>query len=325
MKHVLATSLAIAGLATLAASQAMAATHWIMATPYAPSEFMTRNIMQFADDVGKYTNGEVVIEVHPSGALFAQPQIKRAVQTGQIQLGEINMTSYGNDFPFFDLDSTPYVVTSYEGARKLLDLTRPILNDYFDKQNIVALFSVPFPELGAISKVKIESLDDIKGLRIRSGGTASSLFAEMLGATPTVLQASEVAQAFSLGTVDAQFTSASTGFATQAWDYSKYFVDLNMAHSKNMVMLNKDAFNALSKENQAAVMKASAEAEARGWQMSVDEGVKAKQTLVDHGMVVLTPSPEFKASLQKVARKLAEDWAKRAGPEGEKVLQELGQ
>lgn len=325
MKHVLAASLVLAGFATFAAGPVSAKTQWIFATPYAPTHFHTRNDQMFADDVRKATNGEVVIEIHPSGSLFAQPQIKRAVQTGQIQLGEINMTSYGNENPYFDVDSIPFVVTDYKSAYKLLEMTRPLLDKFFDEQNIVALYSVPFPPMGIISKNALNSIGDFKGLRVRAGGTATSLFSEMVGATPTVLQAAEVAQAFSLGTVDAQFTSASTGVSTQAWDYAGYFINTQQAHSKNMVMLNKKAFHALSKENQQAVMKASKEAEDRGWKMSAEEGDKTRETLAAKGMKIVNPSPEFKADMKKVSHKLFEEWAKKAGPDGAKILKELGE
>ena len=72
-------ALAIVG-TFLALTPAVAAERWDMPTAYAPSNFHSQTAVMFADAVGRATNGELEIVVHPGGSLFAGAEIKRAVQ-----------------------------------------------------------------------------------------------------------------------------------------------------------------------------------------------------------------------------------------------------
>jgi TRAP-type C4-dicarboxylate transport system substrate-binding protein len=62
-----------------------------------PANFHTENIQQFAADVDKATGGKLKITVHDSGSLFKANEIKRAVQGGQAQIGEIIISGYSNE------------------------------------------------------------------------------------------------------------------------------------------------------------------------------------------------------------------------------------
>jgi TRAP-type C4-dicarboxylate transport system substrate-binding protein len=179
--------------------------------------------------------------------------------------------------------------------------------------------------MGMISKKPVHKLEDLKGTKFRAFGPAAVRFGAIVGATPTVIQASELAQAFTTGIVDSTLTSASTGVATQAWDYAKYFVDLNAAHSKDTIMVNQAAFRALPEDIQAAVRKAAANAEVRGLEWSKKEHEETKARLEKEGMIIIKPDAAFKAELAKLGEAMAEDWEKRAGPDGAAVLKAFRQ
>src|SRR2546430_16768579 len=79
----------VAAALALATSQGWAQTQWDMPTPYPDGNFHTKNVRQFADEVGSATRGSLQIQVHSNGALIKHPEIKRAVQTGQVPIGEL--------------------------------------------------------------------------------------------------------------------------------------------------------------------------------------------------------------------------------------------
>src|SRR6185436_1144450 len=93
----------------LAFGAAQAQTKWDMPTPYAPANLHTVNINQFAADIDKATNGKLKIQVHANGSLFKANEIKRAVQSGQAQIGEILISGYSNEDPLFGVDSVPFL------------------------------------------------------------------------------------------------------------------------------------------------------------------------------------------------------------------------
>jgi len=72
-----------------ACTAATAQVKWDMPTPYPATNFHTENIVKFAADIEGVTKGQIKIQVHPGASLFKAPEIKRAVQGGQAQIGEI--------------------------------------------------------------------------------------------------------------------------------------------------------------------------------------------------------------------------------------------
>lgn len=294
-----------------------------MPTPYAPTNFHTQNIDRFAAGVKQATGGKFVLKVHSGASLYKMPEIKRAVQTGQVPIAETNLPAYGNEFAFFEVDVLLFQAQGFEESKRLTRLSQPYIEKKLAEQGITVLYTVPFPGMGMISKQPITRMSDMKGTKQRSWGPTASRFAELVGATPTVLQASELSQGFSMGLVDATLTSSTTGVATQAWEYAKYFIDLEATHSKDTIIINTKVFQGLPKDLQDAILKAAADAEKRGWEWAVREGEETKARLAKEGMIIVKPDPAFLADLKKVGDTMAKDWEKRAGPDGATVLQQM--
>lgn len=309
-----------AGVVTTAHAQVI---KWNMPAPYADGSFHTKNSRMFADDVRKLTNGRLDITVHSNGSLFKLPEIKRAVQTGQVPIAETNLPAYGNEFAFFEVDVLLFQAQGFAESARLTKLSQPYIEKKLAEQGITILYTVPFPGMGMISKQPVTKLADMKGTKQRSWGPTASRFAELVGATPTVLQASELGQGFTMGVVDSTLTSSTTGVATQAWDYAKYFIDLEATHSKDTIIVNTKAFEALPKDIRDAVLKAAADAEKRGWEWAVREGEETKARLAKEGMIILKPDAAFLAELRTVGDTMARDWEKRAGPDGAAVLKAM--
>jgi TRAP-type C4-dicarboxylate transport system substrate-binding protein len=157
-----------AALFASAATTAGAQTKWDMPTPYAPTNFHTENVMQFATDVEKGSGGKLKITVHSNASLFKAPEIKRAVQGGQAQIGEILISGYSNEDPLFGVDSVPFLATSYADAAKLWKASRKAIEDRFARQGMMVLYSVPWPPQGIYSSKPLTSVADMKGLKMRT-------------------------------------------------------------------------------------------------------------------------------------------------------------
>src|SRR5690606_6434136 len=76
-----------------------AATKWDLPSAYPASNLHTQNLEQFVKDVSKLSNGELEIVLHNNASLYKAPEIKRAVQGNQAQIGEILLTNYANEDP----------------------------------------------------------------------------------------------------------------------------------------------------------------------------------------------------------------------------------
>ena len=302
------------------AASAYAQTKWDLPTAYPPSNYHTENIAQFAADVDQATGGKLKITVHNNASLFKATEIKRAVQSGQAQIGEILISNFANEDPVFGLDSVPFLATSFADAEKLWKASRKTLEDRLAKQGIKLLYAVPWPPQGIYSNKPLNSIADMKGLKMRTYNPATSRIAELAGAQPVTIQAAELAQAMATGAVNANMTSAATGYDSKAWEQVKYFYDAQAWLPKNIVFVNQKAFDALDKAQQDAVLKAAAAAETRGWKTAQEKTKWYIDQLKANGMTVQPPSPQFTADLKKIGDTMTADWAKQAGSDGQAII-----
>jgi TRAP-type C4-dicarboxylate transport system substrate-binding protein len=304
----------------LFSAAATAQTKWDMPTPYAATNFHTENITQFVADVDKATRGQLKITVHPNASLFKAPEIKRAVQGGQAQIGEILISGYSNEDPVFGVDSVPFLATSYGDAARLWKASRKGLEERFAKQGLMVLYSVPWPPQGIYSTKPLGSVADMKGLKMRTYNPYTSRIAELAGAQPVTIQAAELAQAFATGAVNANITSGATGYDTKAWEVVKNYYDTQAWLPKNVVFVNKQAFDALDKATQQALLKAAADAEARGWKTSEDKNKWYLEQMAKNGMSISPPSPQLKADFKKIGDTMTAEWLATAGPDGKAIV-----
>ena len=309
----------VGGLA-LAATPVQAQVKWDLPSAYAASNFHTEILTQFAADVDKTSGGKFKITLHPAAALFKAPEIKRAVQGGQAQAGEILMVNYENEWPLFGIDGIPFLANSYESAKKLYEAQKPSLIKKLESQGLVLLYTVPWPPQGIFANKALSSVADMKGLKWRAYSPATARIAELVGAQPVTIQAAELTQALATGVVDSYMSSGSTGYDSKTYEHIKYWYDTQAWLPKNLVLANKRAVDALDAANRDALMKAAAAAEQRGWAYSQEKNGWYIDQLRSKGMSIEKPNPAFKAELQKVGETLLQDWLKKAGAEGKEVV-----
>jgi len=311
-------SLALAAL-TLAASP-LAQTKWDLAAAYPATNFHSENLVQFASDVDKASGGRLKITVHANASLFKAPEIKRAVQGGQAQMGEILLANFQNEWAIYGADGLPFLADSYPESVKLYQAQRPLLEKKLAEQGMLLLYAVPWPPQGIYTKKPLASVADLKGVKWRAYSPATARIAELVGAQPVTVQAAELSQALATGVVEATMTSGATGVDSKLYEHLKYYYDTQAWLPKNAVIVNKRAFDALDKATQDAVLKAAAAAEARGLAASQRVNDETLAKLKANGMQVVTPSPALKAELHKIGETMLKEWLEKAGADGQALL-----
>jgi TRAP-type C4-dicarboxylate transport system substrate-binding protein len=293
---------------------------WDMPTPFGETVFHTLNILQFADEIKTATQGKVAIRVHSGASLYKHPEIKRAVRSGQIPIGEVLISLAGNENPLYQIDVLPLLATSYEQAEILWQISRTEIEKVLEEQGLKLLFAVPWPPQGFYVNKEINSIDDIKGLKIRAYNAMLSRLVELMGGIPTTVQTPEIPQAFSTGVIDSMMTSPSTGVSSQAWDYVTHYYDFQAWLPKDMVIVNKETFEKLPTDVQAIIMEAAGKAEKRGWLMSKHETAEKTKTLVDNGILVSPPSEKLKKGLTHIRQQMVKEWLEQGNETSKKIL-----
>ena len=302
------------------AGTTLAQTKWDLPAAYPASNFHSENLVQFAADVDRATGGKLKITVHPNASLFKAPEIKRAVQGGQAQIGEILLVNFQNEWQLYGADGLPFLADSYDEAWKLYKAQKPFLEKKLAEQGLMLLYTVAWPPQGIYVKKPINSAADLKGVKWRAYSPATARIAELVGAQPVTVQAAELSQAMATGVIESYMSSGSTGYDTKTYEHLKYWYDTQAWLPKNAVIVNKAGFDALDKAEQAALLKAGAEAETRGWALSKQKNGETLELLKKNGMNIVQPSPQLKADMKKVGETMLKEWLDKAGPEGQALV-----
>ena len=310
---------AAAALALSATAQAQ--TRWDLPAAYPATNFHTVNLVEFANDVDRLSGGKLKITVHANASLFKAPEIKRAVQGGQAQLGEILLVNFQNEWQIFGADGIPFLADSYDEAVKLWRVQRPMLEKKLAEQGMMVLYAVPWPPQGIYVNKPINSAADLRGVKWRAYSPSTARIAELVGAQPVTVQAAELTQAMATGVVQSYMSSGSTGFDTKTYEHIKYWYDTQAWLPKNAVIMNKRAFDALDKPTQDAVLKAAADAEVRGLAASKRANGETLDKLRANGMQILPPSAQLKADMAKVGEVMVREWLEKAGAEGRQLVE----
>jgi TRAP-type transport system periplasmic protein len=312
--------LALFAACVFAAAGAVAQTKWDLPSGYAATNFHTINLTEFAADVDKATGGKLKITVHSNASLFKAPEIKRAVQGGQAQIGEVLISNFANEWSLFGADAIPFLADSYDASVKLWAAQKPVFEKKLAEQGMVPLYSVPWPPQGLYSKKPLASAADLKGVKWRAYNPATSRIAELVGAQPVTVQAAEVSQAFATGVAESMMSSGSTGWDAKLHEHVKYWYDTQAWLPRNLIVVNKAALDALDAPTKQALLKAAADAEARGLVASKKANTESLDKLKGGGMNILPPPPALAADMKKVGDTLLKEWLEKAGPEGKQLV-----
>ncbi|MCP4329150.1 MAG: TRAP transporter substrate-binding protein [Alphaproteobacteria bacterium] len=308
-----------------AGTAAMAAEKWDMPLAYSATNYHSQNATNFAAAVTEATGGELEIVTHPSGSLFKGGEIFRAVRTGQAPIGERLISALGNEDPIFEIDALPFLATSFDGAFKLYQASKPAMVAVLEEKGLKLLYAVPWPPQGLYMKTPVTSTADMKDVKFRAYNAATSRLAELMGAVPTKIEAAELTQAFATGVADSMISSGSTGYDRKIWEHVKYWYDVQAWLPKNMVVVNLESWNTLDAPTQGVVLGAAAMAEIAGWQKAEELAGWYAEQLAANGMVVEGPGEQLRADFMAIGETMTKEWLERAGDAGAAVVESYNQ
>jgi len=310
-------------IATLSATSAFADGHaqnWDMPMAYAATNFHSEQGVLFADRVREYTDGAINITVHPGGSLFNGGDIKRAIQTGQVPIGERFMSAHANEAPLLGWDNLPFLATTYADNAKLWEAARDSVNAQLADLNLVALYTCPWPGQGFYFNKEVSSSADTQGIKFRSYNSATATFAEELGMIPVQIEAAELSQALATGVASAFISSGSTGYDRKVWEHLSHYYKVNAWLPRNYVMVNTQVWDGLDDGIKASIQKAADETATTCAAKSEDLANFYFEELAKNGMSVEDAGPDFLAELETIGAKMTEEWLAATGADGQAII-----
>lgn len=310
-----------AAAAALLAAGAASAQNFDVSLPWGPSEFHTTNAQRFAEEVGKVTRGAVTMKVHPGGALGIKAnESVRAIEDRVVPMAEFAGFQNVGDIPLLGIESLPFLVDDYEQLRVMHGFARPAWEAALARRGQKVLYVVPWPSQNFFTKRPVKTIDDLKGVRMRTYDRLTADMVTAIGMVPQQMNNPDIVPALASGRLDAVMTSGTTAVSQKYWEFLKHTYNTNHLWASNLMVIGNDAWNRISAENRAAIEKLARDLEPQFWDVSRGEHSRRMGELRSNGMTVEVASPELLARMRAVTRPMWDQFAKTAGPEGAKIL-----
>ena len=293
---------------------------WHMPTAYPASNYQSQTAQLFADKVYACTDRKLRIIVHPGGSLFKGHEIKRAVRTGQVAIGERLLSAHSNENAMYAVDSIPFVASSFDEAQRLWGIARPAMDSLLASENLKLMYSVIWPPQGIYFRNEVHSIEQIQGMKFRAYNATTARVAELAGMIPIQIEAAEMSQALATGVVSSFMASGSSGYDSKVWEHIQYFYDVKAWLPRNSVFVNREMFDALPAEWQGCLQESARTASEYGDERAVEMTSWYVNQLLENGMHVVLPGPVFATELSAIGETLAGEWAASAGTAGQLIL-----
>ncbi len=296
---------------------------WDFAAPYALRNLHTDAAQRFAAAVARETGGRLELAVQAGAELFKAPEIKNAVTSGQVLIGDFPLQAHAEEDAVFGTDSVPFLAPGWAGARRLYDLQKPFLEKRLAASGLRLLYSLPSPGIGLVVAQPPATLSDVAGWSIRAGSRALAQTVRGLGAEPVTLLIAEVADAFRSGRIRGAFTAITTAVEQRSWQFAGGFLDLGAHHPRNATVVQERAFRRLPADVQAAVLEAAKRAESAGWAAAAASSLAARERLTANGVRVIDPADADLRVATSASAPAIEAWQRRAGADGDAIRRGL--
>jgi len=259
------------------------------------SHYFSADLMPFfAKEVEKRTQNKIKVDIYPGSQLFGYRNGIDATIMGAVEMGLTALGHWGGHNPVFSFSDYFLLIDDMDHWFRARDEVNAILEPLFKEKNIKLLYYSAYGGNGICGKVKIESLDDIKGLKIRAPvpGALASLSA--WGATPIKIASAEVYDAMGKGAIDAFSSSWSSMYSRKYYEVAKHAVG-PIWWTVWVNFINLDTWNKLSPENQKVLMAVSRETEKRSLGVMKAFDKKSLEKLSQVGTVKILTQEEKKA------------------------------
>jgi TRAP-type transport system periplasmic protein len=299
---------------------------WDMANEYAVTSVHAEADNAFIKKLEELSEGRIKITYHPGASLgYKSKDQWDAVGDGAIPLANTIMGPLRGIDPIFLLSSLPFVTSTIEQSRIMLEkVARPYYDKILKQNNQIFLYASPWPPSGIWSKSTVKSIADLKKLKIRTYDPNGTLTFKAAKSAPIQLTWADVVPQLSTGGINSVLTSAEGGCNAKYWDFLTDFASIKYCSPLDMAHMNADIFNDLPEDLQAAVLKAADFANEFAWKNVQARVEKNFKEMKSHNIAINTDiSPELSAYLQKSAQVAVDAWIKKMGPEGEKILDQF--
>lgn len=211
-------------------------THSIWVNPITP----------WAKEIETKSGGKMTVRLFPSMQLGGKPpELYRQMVTG---IADIVFTLPGytsGDFPMLSMSELPNTAKDAEDGTRKLWANMKLFEKELEAAKVLMLWNSD--TAGVMSREKpIRTLEDMKGLRIRTPSAAQSAQLEALGATPVSMPVTQIYNSLERGVIDATMIPMSAMLDFKLLEVVKHLtIEAPLGRSPFLVAMNRKRYEAL--------------------------------------------------------------------------------
>lgn len=257
---------------------------------------VARGLAKFAELVAEKSDGKVKIEVYNNGQLGSASDYVANCQLGTLDMAVVNQSVLSSYVPDLAAVDIPYIIHGYEHADKVFEgeTGNYYINEVKDRTDIYTLdiWEVGFRNL-TNSKKPVESLEDVKGLRIRTmDNKVHQQFWKSIGADPVPMSWNEAYTAMQQGALDGQENPLSVILGNNVAEVNDNLALTEHVYSSIFFLMSKDAWNSLSEEQQVMIVDCAKEAGLYEREEQRRQETEALAKLEEQGMKITQPDKQ---------------------------------
>jgi tripartite ATP-independent transporter DctP family solute receptor len=281
-----------------------------------PGEVANDMFNEFAERVGKRTNGTVTIRVFPSEQLGKEADLVQQIKTGALDISAPSMPVMSSLVPAIEMASGPFLWRDWKEAETVIKgpAFDPIFDELRDKHNIVPLTRIFYWGWRnfTFTDREVRKPEDMAGLKIRV--PESPIWVEMIrafGAAPTPIPFGEVYTALQQKTVDGQENPIPTIFARKFYEVQGVLTMSRHMLQNNTMMINKNSLARLSPENQKILLEEAAAVSAKNTELQQGREQSMLEEIRKSGRTRIIEDPDraaFQAKMEAAYGRLEARW-----------------
>ena len=295
---------------------------WGMANEYPATSIQGEADARFAREVTARSGGRIEIaHQYDASSGFRSKEMVDAIGRGDLRIGNTYMGALGGLDPVFLLPSLPFLATTPEQGQALAAVARPAYERALARYNQILLFQSPWPAAGIWANRPVDSVEALRGLRVRTADANGVIAFRAAGAVPVAVSFADALPQLRSGQLDAVLSSGDGGAGRRLMETLRHFTAIEYAVTMSMVTINADAWRALDPARQQAVREAAEETEARQWEV-MKTRVAANYARMRAAGVTLTTelSSDYRRTLRAAGQVAVDDWLRQMGPAGARIL-----
>lgn len=295
-------------LAGLLATSAVAQTELRTSSAFGPNHVNAEGYKVFLEKLKVFTNGAYTGRDFPSG-LVSPSEMVSGLQNGMVDVGSVLMPYFPAEFVEANLPAELAMVGNNGIAASAASLEyivtcKECLAE-FTRLGEVDLAGSATPAYQLLSVVPIRDVEDLKGLRVRTGGPAFTRWAEELGAVPVQLPAPEIFEAMSQGVVQAHYNTPQDLKSYNLFDVVKDITLINLGtfNGVSPFSMRLELWQSLSPEQRRAFVEAAQYGAAAVLFRYQEESTKALEKARADGIEIIEPSDALMTANQAFVKK----------------------